>query len=167
MGQPDSVREITDELDAVGNVTKAATKGYAVGGSALACFVLFRAFLDEMSEFIGEPFYDVNIGKIEVLVGGMPTSCQFSSSSAKDYGGTTAMKVVEEVRGSWTSGRASSSSRRSPTTKRVAIVTREALRRMVRPAFFALGMPIFVGLVFRFVGEQTGQPRRASRSCAG
>merc|ERR1719183_716312 len=69
--QPSHVRDITDTLDAVGNTTKAITKGFSVGSASLACFLLFSAFLDEVSEIAGIPFNSVDIATPEVFLGGI------------------------------------------------------------------------------------------------
>ena len=99
-GQPHEVRVITDKLDSVGNVTKAASKGYAVGGSALSCFVLFQAFLDEISAYSGVPFLSVNIAKVEVVCGGLLGMMMIFlfAGWAMQSVGNTAQKVVWEVR---------------------------------------------------------------------
>lgn len=60
-GADPGVRRITDRLDAVGNTTKAITKGYAVGSASLACFLLFSAFMDEVSAYSGKKFTHVDI----------------------------------------------------------------------------------------------------------
>merc|ERR1712048_107337 len=73
--QPEKVRDITDDLDAVGNTTKAITKGFSVGSASLACFLLFSAFLDEVAEIAGIPFNHVDIATPEVFLGGFAGSC--------------------------------------------------------------------------------------------
>lgn len=162
-GQGEEIREITDMLDAVGNVTKAASKGYAVGGSALACFVLFQAFLDEISILIGKPFQNIDIANVEVVIGGMlgvMTIFLFTGWSMAAVG-TTAEKVVDEVRrqfASYPGIMATPPTQKPDYTRCVAIVTKGALGAMIKPAILALSMPVIVGFTFRFIGSMTGQP---------
>ena len=70
-GAGDSVRQVTDRLDAVGNTTKALTKGYALVSAGLAAFLLFHAYLDRVAFLRNAPFGDVNLDRVEVFVGAL------------------------------------------------------------------------------------------------
>jgi len=159
--QDDAVRVVTDKLDAVGNVTKAATKGYAVGGSALACFILFRAYLDEVSEMTGKTMDVVDITKVEVLVGGVLGIMMvfvFVGWALASVG-RTAQEVVKEVRRQFKDKPGILENTQRPEYDTcVAIVTKAALREMFKPAILALGFPVVVGLVFKYIGAHTGRP---------
>jgi len=157
--QPHDVRKITDRLDAVGNVTKAATKGYAVGGSALACFLLFNAFLDEIHILTGIKVHTVDITKVEVMIGGIlgiMLVFLFTGWSI-DAVGRTASEVVNEVRRQFREIPGIMEHQAKPHYGTcVSIVTKAALKEMIRPALLALAMPVIVGLMFRYVGEWRG-----------
>ena len=97
--QPESVRECTDALDAVGNTTKATTKGYAIGSAALASFLLFSAYMDEVEAFTGKPFKQVDIAVPEVFVAGLLGSMivYLFTAFACTAVGRSAQEVVTEV----------------------------------------------------------------------
>lgn len=168
--QSESVRDITDRLDAVGNVTKAATKGYAVGGSALACFVLFRAYLDEVGAFTGQPMEVVNLAKVEIIVGGMigVMIIFLFSGWGMSAVGVAAEAVVHEVRRQFRERPGIMTYQEQPDHKAcVSIVTASALKEMQRPALLALGSPILMGVVFKWLGSVTGQPNLGVEVLAG
>ena len=158
--QPESVRDICDELDAVGNTTKATTKGYAIGSAALASFLLFSAFMDEVSAFTGKPFDQVDIAIPEVFVGGLLGAALvylFSAWSITAVG-RSAQEVVREVRRQFAERPGIMTHEETPDYARcVAIVAASALREMVRPGALAVLSPVVVGIVFKNVGYATGQ----------
>src|SRR5207247_2128379 len=99
--QPEDIRKRTDRLDAVGNTTKALTKGYAIGSAALAAFLLFSAYLDEVAA-LGSPLAAVDISKPEVFVGGLLGAMLVFWFSAWAIGAVTKAAVkVNNGGGAW------------------------------------------------------------------
>ncbi|KAB2077932.1 hypothetical protein ES319_A06G127100v1 [Gossypium barbadense] len=159
--QPDSVREITDVLDAVGNTTKATTKGFAIGSAALASFLLFSAYMDEVSSFAREPFKQVDIAIPEVFIGGLLGSMLIFLFSAWACAavGRTAQEVVKEVRRQFIERPGIMDYKEKPDYGRcVAIVASASLREMIKPGALAIVSPIVVGFLFRVLGHYTGHP---------
>jgi len=242
-GTKPEAREITDSLDAVGNTTKALTKGYAVGSAALAAFLLFTAYLDEVRVEFGKIAADdstryaalvqdlnlvpqgagikaavaqavdaqkadlqkrglegrdlqnlltsqddeakasvqklvkdgklsveqakgiegspvplprilpINLGKVQVFVGafiGVMLAFLFSSLAIRAVG-KAAGGIIEEVRRQFRENPGIMTGEVRPDyTRAVDITTRSALREMVAPGILAIGLPIAVGVIFRY-----------------
>ena len=149
--QPEEVRHKTDRLDAVGNTTKALTKGYAIGSAALAAFLLFSAYLDELKNF-GKPLAAVDIAKPEVFVGGLLGAMLiflFSALAIRAVG-KAAYYVINEVRRQFKENPGILKGTSKPDYRQcVDIVTSGALKQMVLPGILTVGMPIAVGLIFK------------------
>ncbi|KAL3808548.1 hypothetical protein ACJIZ3_000255 [Penstemon smallii] len=144
--QPESVREITDLLDAVGNTTKATTKGFAIGSAALASFLLFSAYMDEVASFA-----NVDIAIPEVFVGGLLGSMLIFlfSAWACSAVGRTAQEVVNEVRRQFIERPGIMDYKEKPDYSRcVSIVASASLREMIKPGALAIISPIAVGKSF-------------------
>ncbi|MHB8375514.1 MAG: proton/sodium-translocating pyrophosphatase, partial [Dehalococcoidia bacterium] len=160
-GAPESAREITDKLDAVGNTTKALTKGYAVASAGLAAFLLFSAFLDKIKERLGVPLtadLSINLSSVDVFVGGLlgvMLVFLFSSLAIRAVG-NAASKIIEEVRRQFRNDPGIMAGTSRPDYGRaVDITARAALHEMILPGVLAVGLPIVVGLIFRFARDES------------
>jgi K(+)-stimulated pyrophosphate-energized sodium pump len=157
-GAGKDVRKITDRLDAVGNTTKALTKGYAMVSAGLAAFLLFQAYLDRVSflKFGVEGQYTVvDIAKIEVFVGALLAVMLvylFSSWAIKAVG-KTAAKIIQEVRRQFKADPGIMKGTSRPDyAAAVDITARAALREMIAPGLLPVLAPVVVGLIFKWLG---------------
>src|SRR5947209_16688957 len=149
---PAEVRHITDVLDGVGNTTKALTKGYAVGSAALAAFLLFSAYIDEIKVRTGVTGFPVDLSKVQVFLGGFLGLMLifFFSSLAIRAVGKAAGTIIEEVRRQFREHPGIMEGTERPDYARaVDITARAGLREMVVPGLLAVLFPIVVGLVLK------------------
>lgn len=180
-----SVRIITDRLDAVGNVTKANTKGYSVGSASLACFLLFSAFMDEVeiltaehrnslnkidplnnpkghSAYINPNEYRVvDIGIVEVFIAGLlgATTVFMFSSLALAAVGNAAQAVIKEVRSQIKEDENILTGKSKPNYKQcVSIVTKAGLKEMIKPGLLAVLSPLCIGIIFKIIGNYKQKP---------
>jgi K(+)-stimulated pyrophosphate-energized sodium pump len=156
-GAGKEVRRITDRLDAVGNTTKALTKGYAMVSAGLAAFLLFQAYLARVSflKFGVEGQYNVvDIAKIEVFVGALLAVMLvylFSSWAIRAVGKTAAM-IIQEVRRQFKADPGIMKGTSRPDyAKAVDITARAGLREMIAPGLLPVLAPVVVGLIFKWL----------------
>ena len=143
-GGAEETRKVTDKLDSAGNTTKALTKGYAMGSAALAAFLLFSAYLEEVQLKI------VDLAKVEVFIGGFIGAMLvflFSSFAIRAVG-KAASYIINEVRRQFKDDRGIMAGTSKPDYSRcVDITTKGALKQMILPGLLAVGIPVATGLI--------------------
>ena len=156
-------REITDRLDAVGNTTKALTKGYAIASASLAAFLLFSAYIDKVNLVLGRQIEagkegvqlltSVNLADVNVFIAALIAAMlvYFFSSLAIRAVGKTAQSIIVEVRRQFREMPGIMDYSQRPDYARVVdLTTQAALREMVAPGLVAVATPIIVGLLLGY-----------------
>jgi K(+)-stimulated pyrophosphate-energized sodium pump len=150
-------REITDRLDAVGNTTKALTKGYAIASASLAAFLLFQAYIDKVNLILlnrNDPLMSaVNLQDVNVFVAALLAAMLvylFSSLAIRAVG-KTASSIIIEVRRQFKEIPGIMEYKARPDYARVVdITTAAALREMIAPGVLAVGTPIVIGILLGY-----------------
>jgi len=143
-GESGKMRDVMDRLDSAGNTTKALTKGYAIGSAALAAFLLFSAYLEEVHLKV------VDLAKVEVFIGALMGAMLvflFSSLAIRAVG-KAAYSIINEARRQFKEHPGIMQGKEKPDySKAVDITTQGALRQMILPGLLAVAIPVAVGLL--------------------
>ncbi|MCX6700705.1 MAG: sodium-translocating pyrophosphatase [Methanomicrobiales archaeon] len=151
-GESEETQKRISRLDAAGNTTKALTKGYAVGSAALAAFLLFSAYMGEVSNLTHKPFISVNLALVPVFVGallGAMLVFLFASLAIRAVG-ETAQYIIQDVRRQFKDKGILEGTVKPDYASCVDITTKGALKNMILPGFIAIAVPVFVGFALKY-----------------